>query len=214
MALLESNEGQQADHPEERLEGVHGEEPVDTEVLRHDQNAEHRERLGGAASAKRPAEQTGEEDAHRSSKRRRQPEAEQRVTEEGLCQSSLHRDSRSVIDVAPGQVAAAGNIVELVAKITPAQVCLPQIGRELNGQLDQREAHSQTERACDFPPEEAVGARECSQNSGAWHGMWLRVARAPPQGGSWLDEVLEVRPELLHGLPGFPQQIDCALPLV
>ena len=41
--MLEREQGEQAAHPEEGLEGVHGEEAVDAEVLRGDEDAEHGE---------------------------------------------------------------------------------------------------------------------------------------------------------------------------
>ena len=61
-AVDETNERERAEHPEDGLEGVHGEKAVDGDVDGCDEDAEHRECLCGAEAAESPREQAGEED--------------------------------------------------------------------------------------------------------------------------------------------------------
>ena len=48
------------------------------------------------------------------------------VAEDELAEAGLQGDDGAVVDVAPGEVAAADEVVELVAEVAVADVCLPE----------------------------------------------------------------------------------------
>ena len=67
-AVDKANQRERAEHPEDRLEGVHGEKAVDGDVDGCDEDAEHRECLCRAEAAESPREQAGKEDGGCSGK--------------------------------------------------------------------------------------------------------------------------------------------------
>ena len=86
-----------------------------------DEAGDHGEGLGGAAAAERPGEDSGEEDAGGSGEGGGEAEAGEGVAEEALGEAGLEGDEGAVVDVAPGEVAAAGDVVELIAEVAPSR---------------------------------------------------------------------------------------------
>ena len=118
----DADDGEEAGHPEDRFDGVHGEEAVDAEVLRCEEDAEHGQGLGGASATEGPGEEAGEEDHKGSGEVREQADAEERGAEEGFGEAGLDGDEGSVVDVSPGEASTAHDVVELVAEVAVAEV--------------------------------------------------------------------------------------------
>ena len=74
----------------------------------------------------------------------------------------MEGDERAVVDVAPGEMAAAGEVVELVAEVAPADVGLPEIADDLDRELEEGEG----EREAEGGVEVAGGSRRVA--GGAW----------------------------------------------
>ncbi len=108
------------------------------------QNADHCQCLCWSASAERPCEQPGQEDAQGSGDGGEHPDSYERSAEDQFSQSGLECDEWAVIDVAPCEMAAAHEVVELVAKVAVADVRLPHIGDDMQGQLDGGKDQGQT----------------------------------------------------------------------
>ena len=93
----------------------------------------------GAAAAKGPDEDAGEGDAKCSAKAGEKAKAGEGMAEEEFGGAGLEGDDRAVVDVAPGEVAAAGNVVELVAEVAVADVALPESAGEVDEQFERAE---------------------------------------------------------------------------
>lgn len=130
LALHEDQE-QNAAHPEGRLEAVHGEIAVCAEVDRRYQQTEHGQGLCRASAAECPGEQAAEADRQGSGNGREDADAEDGVAEQHLAHAGLQGHKRPMVDIAPGEVAAAGEIIELVAEVAVAEVKGPKREREL-----------------------------------------------------------------------------------
>jgi hypothetical protein len=50
-----------------------------------------------------------------------------------------------VIDIAPVEMAAAEDVVHLIAEIAPADVGFPEVGAEMDGKFQQREESGEEE---------------------------------------------------------------------
>ena len=92
--------------------------------------------LRGAATAEGPGEQAGEEDAGGAGEGGGEAQAEEGVAEEGLGEARLDGNEGAVVDEAPGKMAAAGEVVELVAEVAPAEMGRPGCGDQVEDQLD------------------------------------------------------------------------------
>jgi hypothetical protein len=71
--------------------------------------------------------------------------AKYRIAKEHFAEPRLQGDDRSVVDIAPGQMASAGDVVELIAKVAVSQVLGPQCESKLKHQLDGREDRGQAQ---------------------------------------------------------------------
>ena len=105
-------------HPQQRLEGVHGEEAVGAEVdgcHGHGQSSQ-----GLREGAAQPArDERGQHDQGPARQRREQTQHGERSAQEQR-ETGDQADHRRMIDVAPVQVAAAVEEVELVAEVSVA----------------------------------------------------------------------------------------------
>ena len=86
---------------------------------------EHSERLRRTASTKRPGEDAGKKDASRASKGGEETKAGKGVPKEEFRGAGLHGNDWSVVDVSPGKMAPADDVVKLVAKVAPADMRFP-----------------------------------------------------------------------------------------
>ena len=110
-----------------------------------DEDAEHGEGLGGTASAERPGEEAGEEDGSGSGEGGEDTEGEDGVAEEEFAETGLEGDDGAVVDVTPGEMAAAGDVVELVAEVAVAEVLRPEGEGELEEQLCEGEEQGEAQ---------------------------------------------------------------------
>jgi hypothetical protein len=110
----DADHDQGAEEPEQHLEGVHREEVEEEEVDRRDQRTERGDRLGRPPAAQFAGEPAGEKDHEGSGQERYPAEGGQRLAEELAGEPRQPGGERRVVDVAPGEVLAAGDIVELV----------------------------------------------------------------------------------------------------
>ena len=130
------DEGEESGHPEEGFEGVHGEVAIDGEVDGEDEDAGEGECLGGTTSTEGPAEHSGEKDAGGAGEGGEETDAEERLAEEQETEAGLEGHDGAVVDVAPGEMAAAGDVVELVAEVAVTEVDLPEGGGHVEGELE------------------------------------------------------------------------------
>jgi len=112
----EPDQQPEAQRPEEQVEGVHRVVAEDAEQLGHDGNREPSEPLRGPAAAQLSRQPCGEQDQAAVEQRRQQADGEDAVTEQ-RAHAGEHGDrQRRLVDVAPGKMVGAGEVVELVAK--------------------------------------------------------------------------------------------------
>jgi len=145
LIAKEQDEGEEAGHPEHAFEAVHAEVAVEAEIQRDGDDGHHAEGLCGAAAAEGPAEDAGEEDAGCSCGDREGADAEEAVAEEGFGDAGLQGDDGAVVDVAPSEMAAAHEVVELVAEVADADVALPEGGGDVEQELDGCEGEGEPE---------------------------------------------------------------------
>ena len=166
----DADDGECAGHPEEGFEGVHGEEAVDAEELGGDEDAEHSQGLRGAAATERPGEDAGEKDDGCSGEVREETDAEDGGAEEGLREASLNGDQGAVIDVAPGEMSATHDVVELVTEVAVAEMLRPERGGDVQDQLDggerEGEADGGGERGIGWADDGGAGR---VGSNGGWH---------------------------------------------
>ena len=86
----------------------------------------HGQDLCGAAAAELPGEQAGEGDGDATGGEAEDANAGGREAEERLGEAGLQGDQWRLIDVAPGQMMAADEEVELVAEETVAEMGAPE----------------------------------------------------------------------------------------
>ena len=109
-----------AAHPEERLKRVHGKKAIHGQVNRTEENHNGSKQLGETPAAQFADHPRGEQNLGRGRERREKTQGEQRISQEASCEPEDRRDERGVIDIAPGQMLAAGGIIQLVTKIAVA----------------------------------------------------------------------------------------------
>jgi hypothetical protein len=107
-------------HPEEGLEAVHGQHAGEGGEYRRDQRGHRRRHLRRAPAAELPGHPSGEEDQQGASEGRKEADGEERIAESPAPERGDRRDQRRVIDIAPRQVLAAGDEVQLVDPVAVA----------------------------------------------------------------------------------------------
>ena len=142
MTFRHEDERQEAGHPEEGFAGVHGEESVEPKVLWGERDAKHGQGLRWAATAERPRKEPGEQEATGAGQGGERAETGEGVTEEGFGEPRLKGNQRAVVDVTPGEMAPAGNVVKLVAEVAVANVGLIEVG----GQVEEEQGRGEDRR--------------------------------------------------------------------
>ena len=107
--------------------------------------AQHGEGLCGTATAEHPGEDAGEEDRRSAGCGGEDANGEDGVAEEKFAEPGLDGDDRTMVDVSPGEMAAAGEIIKLIAKVTVSDVLGPKGESELEGKLDDCEEERKTQ---------------------------------------------------------------------
>ena len=87
---------------------------VEREIAWREQEAERGDALGETPAAEFAGEESGEEHHGGAGEGRGQTDAGEPIAEESADDSSDEGDERGLIDVAPGEVLAAGEVIELV----------------------------------------------------------------------------------------------------
>src|SRR5260221_384838 len=116
--LNDPNQDQRASCPGQRFEGVHRDVVVHREGYASDKYGQCCERLGKSLSTEFAGNPSGEKHSAHTGECSGEADGLQGVAEEQPRDSYDHRDERRLVDVAPGQVPAAGNEVKLVAEIS------------------------------------------------------------------------------------------------
>ena len=111
---------QHASAPQELIEGVHVERVGAAQVHRPDQHRERGEALGEATAAEPLRDHSAHEHQRGMRERGQDAQREQRSPQHACREGGDQRDHRRMVDVAPRQPPPAGDVVELVAKITVA----------------------------------------------------------------------------------------------
>ena len=126
VAAQDEQESEDAEGPEDRLPGVHGEEPIGADELRAAEQAQHGEPLRGAPASEGPGDETAKTDHGGAGEGGKNADGEDRVAEEDFTQARLQGYDGSVVDVPPGEVAGTGDVVELIAEVAVADVRGPE----------------------------------------------------------------------------------------
>ena len=111
-----------AAHPEVGFEAVRAKQAPVRQILRHDDCADGAQEYRVAASAEFAGENRGLHHQQGRCQRGDETNAAQRVSQHGAADVNQERDERRLIDISPGQVVAAGHVVELVAEISVAVI--------------------------------------------------------------------------------------------
>ncbi len=106
-----------AAHPEQRLEGVHGEQVIDSENTRRHQGREGGEALGKSLAAEFAGDQGGEGHLARSGHGGQETDRRKRVAQERPHDPGDQRNQRRLVHVTPIQMPAAGQVIQLVDEI-------------------------------------------------------------------------------------------------
>jgi len=187
-AALDEDDCKQTEAPEHGFAGVHGEETVKADVLWATDEADHRQRLRGSLTAQRPSEDAAEEDHDGPGECGKNADGEKRVAEEDLAEPCLNGDDGALIDVAPGEMMAAGDVVELVAEVAVAEVLRVEREREVEQQLARGEEGCETESCAEGWIGWADYGRRCGCGG---HRLVKRVRQLAMAGShklSWLDQ--------------------------
>ena len=83
--------------------------------MRHE-HGERRKTLAEPPGPELPGEEPRDDHRGRARERRRQPDGHERIAEQRACRRGDHGDKGRVVDIAPVEVLAAGDVVELVAE--------------------------------------------------------------------------------------------------
>ena len=123
MVALDGEDGEiRAAHPEIWLEAICAEQAAVGKILRSDEDADGAEQKGKAAAAEFAGDNGGLHDQQRRSQRRDETDAAERIAEDGAAEVDEKRDQRRLVNVAPGEMIAAGDVVEFVAEVAVAIV--------------------------------------------------------------------------------------------
>jgi hypothetical protein len=111
-----------SDHPEQRFKRVHGKE------IAHGQKDERAKR-SGAAEGNRPTpaaeftrDQPGQSNTECTRNRWKETDCEERIPDQDTAQPNKERGKRREIDITKSEMLTAGDVIELVAKITVTAV--------------------------------------------------------------------------------------------
>jgi hypothetical protein len=173
-AVERAQEQQRAQRPEERVEDVHAEEVVHRQPHGRQHRAQAGQRLREAAPAELAREQARDEHGARSGQGRQPAQREERVAEERAVQRQQHDRERRLIHVAPGEVVAAGDVVQLVAEVAEAHH-----GQRVQHELERGEDERHGERVART---QAVGHGGLRGGSDAWS-LWPRATALNSGGG-------------------------------
>ncbi len=132
-----------AAHPAQGLEGVHRVEAADGQVDGRHAAGQRGQELGEARAAHLFRQPAAEPRQRRHGQRRHQAQHEQRIAEHRAQQAQEQDRQGRVVDIAPGQMVAAGDVVELVAEHAEAA---GEQGRELDGHDPQRDPEARRQR--------------------------------------------------------------------
>src|SRR6202044_1194656 len=97
--------------------------------------AQHCKALRWPPSAERPCEDSRKEDTARTADGRQHSHPCQRFAEERQRELCLNGYAGAVIDVPPGEIAPAHNVVKLVAKVAVTDVRFPQVRCDVQHKL-------------------------------------------------------------------------------
>jgi len=103
-----------AAHPEERLEAVHAEEVIGAEDAWRNKHAQGTGELRIASAAEFASDQAGEENLRGACEDGEAANRQQGVAEDGAFKPGQQGHQRRLIDVAPGKVAGAIEVVKLI----------------------------------------------------------------------------------------------------
>ncbi len=111
-----------AAHPEIRFEAVGAEQASVREILRRNDDGDGTKKNGEAASAEFAGEDGGLNDQKGGRECGNEANAAERVSQDGAADVNQKRNERRLVDVSPGEMIAAGDVIELVAKVAVAVV--------------------------------------------------------------------------------------------
>ena len=83
---------------------------------------------------------------HCSGERVKHPNASERPAEECKGELSLQGDHWSVINIAPIESLAAEDVIRLISEVSPANVSLPKIRKDMEEKLNQGKHQGETRR--------------------------------------------------------------------
>ena len=198
-AATEYSRDQRGAHrPEQQLEDVHGVELADAQVERRDDHGRHRQRLAETRRAHGARDPARQEHGCRARERRQHPDRRQRIAEEHAPPLEERDRQRRLVDVAPGQMVAARDVVELVAKPAVARAD-PQVDRELRRRERAPEDQARAQRR-----DALRGVRGARRGRG---GSGRRVG--PGAAGTGPCVRVGSRFETTHGSPPFGTVREC-----
>lgn len=179
VGLGDTDEGEGAEHPENGVEGVHRQIAVDAEVNAGNGDAKHGQGSCGAAASEGPDESSGEEDFGGSGESGEQTQGSHvPIAEKDVGEAGLEGDHGGLVDIAEGDMAAADEVVQLVAEDAVAGMLGEDGADGLNGQLDGGEDEADPEEAAEAIALDGRGGgrgeRAHVRGSRRWRG-WHRI---------------------------------------
>src|SRR5437764_12866005 len=117
------NEQINASHPEQRLKRVHREKIADRQTEQRTERARAGERNRPRASAQCTRDQPSDRNRRSGRQRWEKTNGKQRVAKENFAQSQQQDRQWRLVYIPESEMPTAGDVVELVAKITIATVC-------------------------------------------------------------------------------------------
>jgi len=137
---LDSEDGEiGAAHPEVGFEAVGAEQASVGEVLRCNDDGDCAEKQGEAAPAELAGYDSGLHNEQRRCQRRDEADAAEGVSQYGAVHVDEKGYERGLVNIAPGKVIAAGNVVEFIAEVTVAVVEIDV--EEKPGECDEPDDH-------------------------------------------------------------------------
>ena len=109
-------------HPEERLERIHRQQVVEAEIKRRRNHRNARQDLRVGPRAQLARNQPREQDLQPRCKRWQEAQRVQRISQRHALKPRGRRNQRSLIHVAPVQMMAARQVVQLVHKVAIAAI--------------------------------------------------------------------------------------------
>src|SRR5882724_4014667 len=121
-AVNDSDEQINGAHPKQRFERVHGKEIADAEKDERAKRSCAAERDCPTPSAKLARDHPGQGNVECARNRWKETDCEKGIAEQDAAQPNKQRGKRRQIDITKGEVLTAGDVIELVAKITVTAV--------------------------------------------------------------------------------------------